>query len=188
MVTPFKIKIVMFDLFGTVFDLSGASKFGLKRYAEQLAKFRETGVWAPLILPSAWENLPAYPDAREGIKLLREHFVVVTCTNAPLGLQAMMCKNAGINFDMLTPLELRQTYKTAEEAYLTPLKILNCRPGTLNDSVAMVTANKSFGDLEASAKLGMRPILIRRGEGRFADTVTELAEKLIAEKGGANHV
>jgi hypothetical protein len=40
----------------------------------------------------------------------------------------------------------------------------------------MVTANKDFGDLEASAALGMTPMLIRSGDG--PKTIIELAEQL----------
>ena len=46
------------------------------------------------------------------------------------------------------------------------------------EEVAMVTANETFGDLEASGVLGMRPILIRDGN---LPTIGSLADLLLSE-------
>lgn len=162
------IKVIAFDLFGTVFDFAGIPREEIKGYVKQL----RLPTWQPLELPEHWERLPTYPDSVEGINRLRSKFMVVTCSNAPLGLSAKLCKNNGVQFDAIIPLELNRVYKTNPKAYLTICDVL----GVLPEEVMMVTANKDFGDLEASAALGMTPKLIRC-EGT-PQTIIELAEQV----------
>lgn len=156
------IKLIAFDLFGTVFDLQPvlADPFRheeIEDYANHLKEFYDTGEWKPLKLPDSWVDLKPYPDARTGIERLREDFTVVTLSNCPLGLSARMLKKSDIVFDAITPLELFKTYKTRPEAYKALCTIYDVKPS----EIAMVTGNKHFGDLEASAALGMTPVLIR---------------------------
>lgn len=162
------MKVIAFDLFGTVFDFSGTPRNEIKDYAAQIRQPE----WAPLILPKSWENMPAFADSAEGITKLRTTFFVVTCSNALLGLQAKMCKHAGISFDALIPIELNRVYKPTPKAYMTICGVLKVDP----QDVLMVTANKDFGDLEASKALGMESVLIRDGDG--PKTIIELAELL----------
>jgi 2-haloacid dehalogenase len=160
--------VIAFDLFGTVFDLSGVARQEIKDYAVHL----RNPEWSPLHLPKSWETLPAHPDSAEGIERLRRKFMVVTCSNGPLGLTAKLSKHNGISWDAIIPLELNRVYKTDPRAYLTVCEVLGCYP----EQVMMVTANKDFGDLEASAALGMTPQLIRDGDG--PKSIIELAEQL----------
>lgn len=151
------VKVVAFDLFGTVFSLADVDRQEIKDYAAHL----RNPEWSPLRLPPSWEKLPAHPDSAEGIRRLREKFTVVTCSNGPLGLTAKLSKHNSINWDAIIPLELNKVFKTSPGAYLTVCEVLGCEP----KDVLMVTANKSFGDLEASTALGMQAVLIRGDSG-----------------------
>lgn len=162
------MNIIAFDLFGTVFDLSGVPRQEIRDYVHHIRQPE----WAPLHLPKSWEQMPAHPDSREGISRLRKRFIVVTCSNGPLGLTTKMCRHSGIQFDAIIPLELSRVYKTNPRAYLTVCDVLDVEP----KQVRMVTANKDFGDLEASAALGMEPTLIR-GHSGFRDII-DLAKYL----------
>src|SRR5688572_30568770 len=109
------MNVIAFDLFGTVFDLSVVDKDEIRAYANHIKQAE----WSPLQLPSSWEYLPVFPDSAEGISRLRTKYTVVTCSNAPLGLSAKLCKRAGVQFDAIIPLELNRVYKTNPKAYLT---------------------------------------------------------------------
>lgn len=162
------LKVIAFDLFGTVFNLSNTPRQEIKDYAHHLRQ----SIWSPLFLPDSWLMLPTFPDSRVGIERLRKHYTVVTCSNAPTWFTIRLLKNAGIEVDGICPLEMDKVYKPKLEAYKVITKITNCLPS----EVMMVTANKDFGDLEGSALCGMQAQLIRY-EGH-PKTIIELADKL----------
>lgn len=163
------IKVIAFDVFGTVFDLSSVNRNELSNYVNHIRQKE----WQPLKLPESWETLPAHEDSREGIELLREKYLVVTCSNGPLGLLTKLSKHNKISWDAIIPLELNKVYKTNPKAYMTVCEVLNVIPS----EVIMVTANEKFGDLEASAALGMTPILIRNENSKYK-TIIDLAKDL----------
>ena len=162
------MKVIAFDVFGTVVDFSGVERDDVRNYIAQIQRPE----WAPLELPKSWESLPAFPDSAEGINRLREKYIVVTCSNGPLGLLTRLSKNAGIQWDAIIPLEMFKVYKPNPEAYLALCEVLAVNP----KDVAMVTANPLFGDIEWAGSLGMTPILIR-GESEI-QTITQLADSL----------
>jgi 2-haloacid dehalogenase len=145
--------------------MSQVAREDLHAYGDHLRK----PTWSPLRLPSSWEYLPPHPDSIEGIYRLRRDYFVVTCSNAPLGTMAKLSKNAGIQWDAIIPLELNRVFKTNPAAYMTVCEVLDVCP----EDVMMVTANKTFGDLEASQLLGMQPMLIRDSAPLM--TITDLA-------------
>lgn len=155
------MKVIAFDVFGTVFDLAGVDRQEIRDYVHHIRQ----DTWEPLRLPKHWETLPAHPDAAEGISRLRKNYIVVTMSNGPLGLLTKLSKHNGIQWDAIMPLEIKRFYKPRPEAYLTVCDVLDVPP----ENVMMVTANKGFGDLEAAAALGMKPILIRDPGGDFND-------------------
>lgn len=162
------MKVIAFDVFGTVVDFSGAHREDVRAYARHIAQPE----WSPLTLPASWEHLPPHPDSVVGINRLRQKFFVVTCSNGPLGLLAKLSKNAGIAWDAIVPLELNRVFKTRPKAYLTVCEVLGVEP----KDVMMVTANETFGDLEAARALGMTPQLIRGTSP--VPTITALADRL----------
>lgn len=147
------IKLIAFDVFGTVFDLSSIDRNEIKEYVKHVHQSQ----WEPLNLPKSWEDIKAHPDSQIGISLLRKKFTVVTLSNGPVKLLSKISKNAAISWDMIIPIEMAKVYKPNIEAYKILISLFGIKP----EEIAMVTANETFGDLEAAKQLGMKPILIR---------------------------
>lgn len=168
------LKVIAFDVFNTVVRFEHVPYAEKKAYADHIHE--HDGVqspWKPLTLPESWERLPAYPDAAEGLAMLRERYTVVTCSNGPLGMLAKLSKFNGLSWDMITPLELNQVYKPNGAAYLFVTDLLGIKP----EEMMMVTANEKFGDLEAATELGMQSKLVR-SEWNGQPTIIDLAKEL----------
>lgn len=106
------MKIIAFDVFGTVVDVSSVSRDEIRDYVSQVRR----EVYEPLNLPHAWQYLPAFPDSARGIERLRKKFFVVTLSNFPIGLLAKLSKHAKITWDAIIPLELKRVYKPNPES------------------------------------------------------------------------
>jgi 2-haloalkanoic acid dehalogenase type II len=153
-------KVIAFDIFNTVYDLSTTPKDEIRAYGSHISKEG----WSRLFLPKSWQNLKAFPDAKAGIERLREKYLVVTCSNGPMALQTRLNKNNGISWDFLIPLEERKIFKPNPLAYQMIADIM----GVKTEEVAMITANKTFGDIEGASALGMAAFWIR-GESKIVD-------------------
>jgi len=164
-----ELKVIAFDCFGTVFNFADLPLQEKRDYIRQL---KQTP-WKPLELPASWETMPAHPDSREGLERLRRHYVVVTCSNGPAPLLVKMSRNAGINWDMVLPLELIPAYKPDPQTYEMIAKVL----GVLPSEVLMVTGNEGSPDLVVPRTIGMRVMRIR-GEPGTPQTIGELADLL----------
>jgi len=151
-----EIKVIAFDVFGTLVKLDGVPREEVKAYADHIRKPE----WSPLTLPESWTRLPAFDDSRPVLKFLSKWFTVVTLTNGPVSMMVPLLKNAAIDVDMVVPLELRQVYKTDPRAYMLVCDLFRVEP----KNVLMVTANEKFGDIEASRSLGMSAALVRGEE------------------------
>jgi len=148
-----KPKLIMFDIFGTVFRLAGiVPPEEVRAYGEHIRQPE----WSPLTLPESWKSLPAHEGAKEGIDELRKLAMVVTCSNGPLATQAHLARNNDIHWDAIMPLELWQVYKPRVMSYLSVIKCLGFAP----EETMMVTANEGFGDLAAAMACTMQPCLI----------------------------
>lgn len=174
-----KIKVIAFDVFGTVFDFDGVERGQIRDYVKHV----KSGEWSPICLPDSWKDIPAHDDSAEGIMRLRERFTVVTLSNGPMRVLVQMNKNAGIDFDAIVPIEMAKVYKPDLDAYRTVMELFHCHPS----EVLMVTANPLFGDLESSKELGIQSIVIRPVGLRSVnvlgpETITELADLLGCEK------
>jgi len=166
------LKVIAFDVFNTVVDLSSVERDDVRAYAAHLRKPE----WSPLTLPKSWEQLPTFADTLEGLRLLSRDYQIVTCSNGPLGMLYRLSRHNGIQWSTIVPLEINRVYKPNPAAYLTVCEVCGVEPS----EVAMVTANRTFGDIEASAALGMRPILIRDPSSTISNII-ELAEMLADE-------
>jgi 2-haloalkanoic acid dehalogenase type II len=162
------LKVIAFDLFGTVFDLSKVDRAEISAYVKQLRQ----DVWQPLELPESWGDIQPHPDAKEGIQLLRKQYEVITFSNCPLDLQRHLLAKAGIEFQFLFPLENYHIYKPNEIAYKTLSRYyFAVKP----EEIMVVSANKTFGDIEGARAAGMKSCLIRNGE---PNTIIDLACQL----------
>lgn len=163
------IKVVLFDCFGTVFDMSGVGRDEVSEYVRN-SRGKHGDEWQPLDLPKTWETIPAHSDSVNGIAKIREagHYAVAL-SNGPAPLIATMSRNAGIVWDLIIPLELVQAYKNHPDAYRAALKIF---PQFEPKHFLMVTANPDFGDVEAAGELGMSVACVRNHHpniGKFSN-------------------
>jgi len=162
------IRMILFDVFGTVFDMSSLPKEDIKHYVNHVTGF----LWSPLTLPRDWWDLKAHPDAAEGIRKLRERFVVATLSNGPVDLLVWLSKQNGIDWDWIVPIQMEQVYKPRREAYEVVFQCFKFDPS----HVLLVTANPTFGDIEGAASVGMKSQVIR--QPGCPQTIIELSEVL----------
>jgi 2-haloacid dehalogenase len=107
-------------------------------------------------LTLAWERLPAWPDAAEGLKRLTGRFTVSTLSNGNRSQQAALVRFAGLPFQRLLSAEDFHHYKPDPEVYLGAASALGLKPG----QVMMVASHK--GDLRAAQVAGLRAAFVER--------------------------
>lgn len=147
---------ILFDCFGTVFNMEDIPKKDLIYYGSVL----KNPTWEPLNFPETWKHIPAHPDSKYGLELIKTNHKVIALSNAPKSLMTELSKNNGIVWDHIIGLEKYKIYKPNPLSYLTACAELDCRPS----ECVMVSANKTFGDIENSKKIGMNSVLIRTEE------------------------
>jgi len=150
------LKVLAFDCFGTVFDMSGVDRSEVSDYVKS-SKGKSGEEWQPLDLPQSWFGLRAHPDSADGIRLLRSKYICVALSNGPVHLINHISRVAGIDWDLIVPIQFLRVYKDHPDAYKSLFSLYPFEPGEF----AMITANPGFGDVEASSALGMKPIVIR---------------------------
>jgi 2-haloacid dehalogenase len=107
-------------------------------------------------LTRAWERLPPWPDARQGLERLSTRFTVATLSNGNRAQQRHLVDFAGLPFNVLLSAEDFMHYKPDPEVYLGAASALSLAPG----EVLMVTAHKA--DLRAAQFAGMRAAFVER--------------------------
>lgn len=162
------LKVIAFDVFNTIVSFEGVDKEEIRAYARHIKQ----PSWSPLVLPKSWETLKAFPDSKQGIQMLRENYKCVTLSNGPSDLLRKISEFNDIEWDFIIPLEKYKVYKPNRIAYLTVCSTFDVKP----EEVMMVSANKTFGDIEAALSLGMKASLIRQGDN--IDTIIDLAATL----------
>jgi 2-haloacid dehalogenase len=103
-----------------------------------------------------WRQLKPWPDTRAGLERLRRGYITATLSNGHVALLADLLKFGDLRVDAVLSAQLAASYKPAPEVYLKAAELLGCRP----DEAGMVAAHPT--DLQAAARLGLRPIFIRR--------------------------
>jgi len=152
------MKYILFDCFGTVFNMESVPKDDLRYYGKVL----KAPIWEPLNFPSHWQNIPAHPDSKDGIDKLKSlGLTVEALSNAPKELMKTLSANNNISWNHIIGLEKYKIYKPNPLAYLTACAELDCKPS----ECLMITANETFGDLEGSKFVGMHSKLIRNETG-----------------------
>lgn len=172
MFNPSKVKLVMFDLFGTVIDMEKAKLEDLKAYGDHIKK-----PWAPLTLPEEWLELPPYSKGFDFLDWnIKSKIPIVTLSNAPTSFQIKYLTKWDLPFNSITPLELFQRFKPDLYVYQMAAKLY----GVPHENCLMVSGNEHFGDIEAAQKLGMQSCLINRhGNGMSVEYFNELAHDWI---------
>lgn len=164
-----RVKVLAFDLFGTVFDVSDVPREELQAYGDTI----RAPEWQPFVWPKHWEKLPAFPDAEFGLRALQAlGYYTVALSNAPLALAMRMIANAELDFNAIIPLETQQLYKPNPGCYTFAQTLC----GVEREEFAMISANKSFGDIEAALSLGMHAQLIRNPD--MPETILDLVRLL----------
>jgi 2-haloacid dehalogenase len=140
-------------------------------------------------LNRVWHRLQPWPDAVEGLTLLKQRFIIATLSNGNVALLTNMAKHGSLPWDCILSAELAHHYKPDPEAYLTACHLLDLPP----EQVLMVAAHES--DLHAAAAVGMRTAYVHRPHefgaqqpkpwpnetfDAMAHDFVELAEKLTA--------
>lgn len=127
-------------------------------------------------LVHAWHRLPAWDDAADGLRRLREHYVVAALSNGGFALMTNLVKAADLRFDCILSAELARSYKPDALVYRTAASLLDVEPG----EVLMVAAHG--WDLEGAAAAGFRTAFVERplekGPDRTADRATEVKADL----------
>lgn len=124
----------------------------LRRHGVALpAEERET-------LLAAWRRLRPWPDTRAGLERLRSGFRTATLSNGHVALLVDLFRFADLRVDAILSAQLADSYKPDPRTYLRGAELLGCEPG----QTAMVAAHG--GDLFAAARVGLRPIFVRRPE------------------------
>lgn len=104
----------------------------------------------------AWERLPAWPDAADGLRKLGERFTVSTLSNGNRAQQQALMRFTGLPFQRLISAEDFKHYKPDPEVYLGAVAALGLEP----EQVMMVAAHKS--DLRAANSNGLRAAFVER--------------------------
>jgi 2-haloacid dehalogenase len=122
-------------------------------------------------LTTAWERLPAWPDAAPGLERLNRGFIVSTLSNGNQFQQAALIRFAGLPFPRLLSAEDFHHYKPDPEVYLGAASMLGLDPS----EVMMVAAHKS--DLRAAQTAGLKAAFVERplekGPGGGADLLPD---------------
>lgn len=107
-------------------------------------------------LVQAWRRLRPWPDTRPGLDRLRTRFRTATLSNGHVALLVDLFRFADLRVDAVLSAQLTDSYKPDPRVYLRGVELLDCRP----EEAAMVAAHGD--DLVAAARVGLRPMFVRR--------------------------
>jgi 2-haloacid dehalogenase len=99
---------------------------------------------------TVWHRLNGWPDAVQGLTLLKKNFIIATLSNGNVSLLVEMAKFAGLPWDTVFGSDLFHHFKPDREVYLGAVDLLSCKPG----EVMMVAAHPL--DLNAAKALGLK--------------------------------
>jgi 2-haloacid dehalogenase len=107
-------------------------------------------------LNRVWHRLEPFPDAVEGLALLRRRRLVATLSNGNVLLLTEMAKNAGLPFDCILSAELFRRYKPDPVTYRGAAELLGAAP-----EEAMLVASHT-SDLEGARAAGLKTAFVGR--------------------------
>ncbi|MEZ5846914.1 MAG: haloacid dehalogenase type II [Geminicoccaceae bacterium] len=147
---------------------------------ETLDEFAVTGLNDEEIdhLNRVWHRLAPWPDVVEGLRRLREKYIVAPCSNGNVALMTRLAKNNGMPFDVILGAEVTRSYKPMRETYLGSADLLDLPPGRC----MMVAAHNS--DLAAARDCGLQTGFFARpeeyGDGHDEDREADADWTIIA--------
>jgi len=95
-------------------------------------------------LNHAWEKLPPWPDARQGLADLKTIMPVAPCSNGSIALMTRLARFGGLSWDCIVGAEIARGYKPDPKVYLRSAAALGYAPAdvimvaTHNDDLAAV--------------------------------------------------
>jgi 2-haloacid dehalogenase len=107
-------------------------------------------------LNRVWHRLRPWPDSVNGLKRLKQKFIVTTLSNGNVSLLTEMAKHGGLPWDCILSAELFRHYKPDRETYLGAAALLGAQP----EEAMMVAAHED--DLAAARAAGLRTAFVRR--------------------------
>ncbi|MCP1912539.1 2-haloacid dehalogenase [Bradyrhizobium elkanii] len=119
-------------------------------------------------LNRAWERLDPWPDAVEGLRLLKTHFAIGPLSNGSLAGMTNLARFGGLPWDVIVGAEITSSYKPSPRTYLGSAEAVGLPP----DRVAMVAAHND--DLKAARAAGLRTIFVRRPSEHGVGQTTDL--------------
>ncbi|KAJ9091713.1 hypothetical protein QFC21_007108 [Naganishia friedmannii] len=118
-------------------------------------------------LVKEWHRLQGWPDSVEGLKRLRERFILCTLTNGDTAVMIEMCRGAGLSVDNHIAGDSIGTYKPDPAMYQQGIRLSRLPAG----KCAMVAAHAY--DLDAAKSHGMKTIYIKRRTEDTSDPVSK---------------
>ena len=116
-----------------------------------------------------WHRLEPWPDAVQGLLLLKKNHVIAPCSNGNIALMVNLAKRAGLPWDCILGAETARAYKPTPEAYLASCRQLGLAPA----QVLMVAAHNN--DLKAAKAQGLATAFVARPREHGPGHSTDLA-------------
>lgn len=116
-----------------------------------------------------WHRLDPWPDAVEGLNLLKQQYTICTLSNGNLSLLSNMAKRAGLPWDLILSAEVFNAYKPDKATYLGVADIFDLRP----EQVMLVAAHRS--DLDAARQHGLKTAYIERPAEYGSDQLKDVS-------------
>jgi 2-haloacid dehalogenase len=107
-------------------------------------------------LNQSWQRLDPWPDCIEGLRMLKQRFVVGTLSNGTVSLLTHLSRHAGLPWDAVIGSDVLRAYKPNPAAYLRAAQLLDIAP----DSIMLCAAHND--DLHAAQALGFRTAFVCR--------------------------
>lgn len=130
-------------------------------------------------LNRVWHRLDPWPDARQGLALLRRVGFCCALSNGNVALMAGLARHAELAWDQILGAEWSEAYKPQPQVYVDALRVFDVAP----EAVLMVAAHNA--DLEAAASLGIATAFVCRpyehGPGQRTDLAPTGPWDLVAD-------
>ena len=103
-------------------------------------------------LNHAWQRLAPWPDSVEGLRLLKQRYIIGPLSNGDTALHTRLAKYASLSWDVIIGADLTRRYKPQPEAYFRAAAILDLAP-----SAVMLVAAQNY-DLAVARQAAWQPV------------------------------